>query len=133
MKAFAWQDVDGIKVDKIMFLGEPREVKGITIRWLSKAGADANGNPKYGLRHFTAEPGGEIPIHSHAYHQTVYILTGQFECWSGDPENGRITETRICGPGDVVFSPSMDPHGMKNLSDTDPATFLCCIGTIKED
>ena len=57
------KNVEGIKVQQIGYKGENREVKGVTIRWLSKSGQDENGQPEYGLRHFTVEPGGEIPAH----------------------------------------------------------------------
>jgi len=130
MEVTTWQECEGRKVETINFKGEPQDVKGVTIRWLSKCGQDATGAPQYGLRHFTVEPGGEIPIHDHFYHQTTYILTGEFECWTFDPETGEKVETAICGPGTATYSPSMVPHGMKNTSDTEPATFLCCIGSI---
>ena len=132
MQAYAWETVEGVQVESVMLSGKRRAVKGIWIRWLSKVGADASGTPLYGLRHFTAEPEGEIPIHNHPYHQTVFILTGRFVCYVGNSENGEIEESRVCGPGEVVFSPAWEPHGMKNLSSTEPATFLCCIGRSDE-
>lgn len=130
MMAFSWQDAEKIDVKKVMLFGETCEVNGVAIRWLSKAALDADGNPQYGLRHFTVEPGAEIPMHNHSYHQTVYILSGQFECATGSKKDGSVTETRVCGPGDVVYSPGLEPHAMKNLSSTEPATFLCCIATV---
>ncbi len=123
-------DVEGIKVPKISYKNKDFEVKGVTIRWLSKSGQDANGQPEYGLRHFTVEPGGEIPAHNHFYLQTVYIEKGQFECFSYNPETDEALESKICGPGDFVFSECMEPHGMRNISKTDDATFLCCIGCV---
>jgi quercetin dioxygenase-like cupin family protein len=79
------------------------------------------------LRFFTAQPAGEIPIHNHFYHQTMYIVSGQFECHQYDAETDKAVKTFTCGPGDSIYIPSLEPHGMKNLSDTEPATFLCCI------
>ncbi len=75
-------DVPAVKIDKFPYKGERLDVKGISISWLSKFGDDGHGYPDYGLRLFTAAPGGEIPIHNHFYHQTMYIVTGYFECWS---------------------------------------------------
>jgi quercetin dioxygenase-like cupin family protein len=121
------KNTDKIKVDKVSYKGKSNDVKGITLQWLSRNGEDETGNPEYGLRLFTAEPGGEIPIHNHFYHQTMYILTGNFECWSYDGETDQLKETVIARPGDCVYIPSMEAHGMKNLSDTAPGTFLCCI------
>jgi quercetin dioxygenase-like cupin family protein len=38
----------------------------------------------------------------------------------------------IAEPGDTVVVPSMQPHGMRNLSETEAATFLCCICNLYE-
>ena len=50
-----------------------------------------------------------------------------------NPETDEMVKKEVCGPGDAIYVPSMQPHGMKNLSDTDPATFLCCICNVYED
>ena len=63
----------------------------------------------------------------------MYILTGEFECWSFDPETDEISEKEVCGPGSFIYVPSMEPHGMKNTSDTEEATFLCCIANVYEE
>ena len=133
MEILKWKDVEETKVEKIAYKGTMNEVKGITLRWLSKSGEDDMGLPEYGLRFFTAQPKGEIPIHNHFYIQTMYILSGQFECLSFDGETNELIEKRICGPGDSIYIPSMEPHGMRNLSDTEEATFLCCIGNVYEN
>jgi quercetin dioxygenase-like cupin family protein len=127
MEVLKWNDPEEIRVERFPYKGQMHDVKGISVRWLSKHGEDDTGQPEYGLRHFTAEPDGKIPIHNHFYHQTMYILSGQFECWRFDRETDELVKKWICGPGDVVYVPSMEPHGMKNMSDTEPATFLCCI------
>ena len=121
------KDVDAVKIKQIEYKGEKKDVKGVAIRWLSKSGKDASGMPEYGLRHFTVAPEGEIPVHNHFYLQTVYIESGSFECLSYDPETNKAVESKVCGPGDWVYCESMEPHGMRNISKTEPATFLCCI------
>ena len=126
-------DVNDVKIKEFPYKGKMLEVKGISVRWLSKCGNDGHGNPEYGLRLFTAEPGGEIPIHNHFYHQTMYILTGEFECWSFDPETDKLLTKKICGPGTSVYVDSMEPHGMKNTSNTEPASFLCCIANVYDE
>ena len=131
MEVISWKDINDVKVEKFPYKGKMYEVKGISVRWLSKFGEDDIGNPEYGLRFFTAQPGGEIPIHNHFYIQTMYILRGQFECWRFDPETDELMEKRKCGPGDAVYVPSMEPHGMKTLGD-EPVTFLCCIANVYE-
>ena len=128
MKAGKATDVEAAVVPSIPYRGRDQAVKGVDIRWLSKA--DLDGQPGYGLRLFTVRPGGEIPIHSHPYHQTIYVLSGQFECWAFDPETDALTGKALCGPGDTVYVPSMEPHGMKNASDSEEGSFLCCICTL---
>lgn len=124
-------DVEDRKIDKFPYRGKDYQVKGVSVRWLSQAGGD--GAPEYGLRFFTIEPGGEIPIHKHFYHQTMYILSGRFECWAFDSETDELVDKKICAPGDAIYIPSMEPHGMKNVSDTEAGTFLCCICNVYED
>ena len=63
----------------------------------------------------------------------MYIVSGQFECWQFDPGTDELVNTVICNPGDSIYVPSMEPHGMKNTSDTEEATFLCCICNVYED
>ncbi|MBW2058827.1 MAG: cupin domain-containing protein [Deltaproteobacteria bacterium] len=127
MEVRNWKDVEEVKVENITYKGELKKVTGVGIRWLSRTGRDEKGEPEYGLRFFTVQPGGEIPIHDHFYVQTMYILSGRFECWRFDPETGEIAEKVICKPGDAIYAPSMEPHGMRNMSETEPGTFLCCI------
>jgi len=127
------KDQQDVKIETFPYRGKPYPVKGISVRWLSKYGEDDMGTPEYGLRFFTAEPGGEIPIHNHFYIQTMYILSGQFECYQYDSETDEPVKKEICGPGGIIYVPSMEPHGMKNISDTEPATFLCCICNVYED
>ena len=53
------------------------------------------------------QPGGEQRIHSHGPEQVYFILEG----------SGLMTvggETQRVGPGDCVFIPSCQPHGLKN-------------------
>ncbi|MGQ9656190.1 MAG: cupin domain-containing protein [Thermodesulfobacteriota bacterium] len=119
------------KIESYPYKGRPLEVKDVRIRWLSQAGPEDS--PEYGLRFFTIGPGGYIPIHNHLYHQTMYILTGRLSVMSHHPQTDEVVEERVMGPNDLVYVPSMEPHSMKNLSDTEHATFLCCIANVYED
>lgn len=132
MERVRWQDVEDVPITSFPYKGKPYPVKGISVRWLSRFGNDGTGSPEYGLRLFTAQPGGEIPIHNHFYIQSMYILSGCFECWRFDPETDQPTMTVVAQAGDTVVVPSMEPHGMRNLSATEPATFLCCICNVYE-
>ncbi|MCU0540365.1 MAG: cupin domain-containing protein [Desulfobacterales bacterium] len=133
MEIVDWKDVHDVPIATFPYRGKPYAVKGISVRWLSKFGDDGHGSPEYGLRLFTAQPGGEIPIHNHFYIQTMYILTGRFECYEYDPQTDERVKTAVCGPGTAVVIPSLQPHGMRNLSDSEPATFLCCICNVYEE
>ena len=126
MHIVEWQECEDKKIEKFPYRGKMLDVIGTSVRWLSKHGDDGNGLPEYGLRLFTIQPGGHIPIHNHFYHQTMYILQGEFECWEFNPQTDDIKEKRTCGAGYSIYIPSMAPHGMKNIS-TGPSSFLCCI------
>jgi quercetin dioxygenase-like cupin family protein len=131
MEVLSWKDCEDKKIDKFPYKSEMRDVLGTSVRWLSKHGDDGQGYPEYGLRLFTIQPGGQIPIHNHFYHQTMYILDGEFECWSFDPDTDEMRQKKVCGAGCSVYVPSMEPHGMRNISDQ-PAHFLCCICNVYE-
>ena len=130
MIAKSASDVEELTVGSLQYRGQTSQVKGVTVRWLSKVGQDAEGSPAYGLRLFTIGPGGEIPTHNHTYMQTMYIVSGQFECWAVHPDTDDVVK-RVCGPGDMVYVPSMEPHGMRNMSSTEHGQFLCCICTLE--
>jgi mannose-6-phosphate isomerase-like protein (cupin superfamily) len=53
------------------------------------------------------QPGGEQRLHSHPPEQVYFILEGSGLMTVGD-------ETRRVGPGDCVFIPAEQPHGLKN-------------------
>lgn len=123
------KDVFKTKIETYPYKGIPQQVKGVWIQWLSKAGPEEA--PDYGLRFFTIGPGGEVPIHNHSYYQTTYVLTGHLSVSSYD-ENDNVKEEKVMGPHDFVYLPTMEPHSMKNPSDTEECTFLCSIANIRE-
>ena len=126
------QDIEDAVIEKFPYRGKMFDVKGVSVRWLSTVGDEGSG-AEYGLRFFTVQPGGEIPIHNHFYHQTMYIVGGRFECWQFDSATDALASKVMCGPGDAIYVPSMEPHGMKNVSDDEAGTFLCCICNVYED
>ena len=132
MKVIHWKDCEDVDIEKFPYRGEMHDVIGTSVRWLSKHGEDGHGYPEYGLRFLTIQPGGYIPIHNHFYHQTMFILSGEFECWEFNAENDELNKKVTCGPGSSIYIPSMEPHGMKNTCD-EPATFLCCICNVYEE
>lgn len=132
MEIFNAKDKGGTRIESYPYKGRPLPVKNVKITWLSQAGPDKE-SPEYGLRFFTVGPGGDIPIHQHLYVQTMYILSGQLLVASHDPETDQMAEKKMVGPNDLVFVPSMEPHSMRNTSNSEEATFLCCIANIYED
>ena len=132
METVHWKDCEDKKIDKFPYKGDKLDVIGTSIRWLSQHGDDGHGIPEYGLRFFTIQPGGQIPIHNHFYHQTMFILSGEFECWEFDLGTVELKKKAVCGAGTSIYIPSMQPHGMKNLSDQ-PSTFLCCICNVYDE
>jgi quercetin dioxygenase-like cupin family protein len=122
-------DVPKIKIETYPYKGVPRPVKEVWIQWLSKVGPE--GSADYGLRFFTVGPGGEVPIHNHAYYQTTWILTGRLTVYYYD-ENDNVTGEKEMGPNDFVYIPTMETHSMKNPSSTEACTFLCCIANVRE-
>jgi quercetin dioxygenase-like cupin family protein len=132
METIHCQDCKDNKIEKFPYRGSLNEVIGTSVRWLSKYGDDGQGSPEYGLRFFTIQPGGQIPIHKHFYHQTMYILSGEFECWEFSPQTDELKKKVICGPGTAIYIPSLEPHGMKNIYNG-ISTFLCCICNVYED
>ena len=121
------------KIETFPYKGRPLPVKEVLIGWLSQEGDDGHGYPEYGLRFFKVGPQGEIPIHNHFYVQTMFILSGEFECYEFDPATDERRNTYVCKAGDSIYVPSMEPHGMRNLSETEEGAFLCCICNLYED
>ncbi|MEW5910541.1 MAG: cupin domain-containing protein [Thermodesulfobacteriota bacterium] len=132
MKIASYKEYEEKKIEKFPFKEEMRPVIGTRIRWLSQYGDDGTGYPEYGLRYFTIEPGGEIPIHNHFYHQTMFILKGEAECFQYDYETEAVCFQKKAGEGDFIYVPSMEPHGMKNIGNG-PLAFLCCIANVYDN
>ncbi len=78
-----------------------------------------DGAPNFSMRHFTVEPGGHTPRHSHDYEHEVYVLEGA----------GRIEqagEFRDLRSGDVVYVQPNNLHQFVNTGDG-PFRFLCLV------
>ncbi len=119
------------KIQDYPYKGKKYPVKEVWIQWLSQAGP--KDSPEYGLRLFTIGPEGEIAIHNHLYYQTMYILTGHLLMVGYDGATDAKVMEREIGPGDVVFIPTMEPHSLHNVSNTEPCTLLCCIANVYEE
>jgi len=79
----------------------------------------ADGAPNFAMRHFTVEPGGHTPRHSHNYEHEVYIIGGE----------GRVEhdgDFRAIAGGDVVFVEPNKVHQFVNTG-AEPLLFLCLV------
>lgn len=81
-------------------------------------GAD-DGAPSFAMRHFTIEPGGHSPRHSHNYEHEVVITGG----------TGRVEQAgEFCdiSAGDVLFVAPNALHQFVNTGE-EPLRFLCLV------
>ena len=91
-------------------------VKGVSMRLMV---GRSDGAPNFALRHFTVEPGGHTPHHSHNYEHEVYVVEG-----AGQVEkDGARHAIRA---GDVLFMPPNAVHQFVNNAQT-PLKFLCMV------
>jgi quercetin dioxygenase-like cupin family protein len=90
---------------------------GTSIRWLITKEED--NAPRFTLRRFEIEPGGQIGIHNHPQEHEIYCLRGEGEVFT---HYERVTMKK----DDVLFVPPDEPHGYKNKGN-EPFVFLCVI------
>lgn len=124
-------DVESIQMKRVKYKGKSFKVSNTWVKWLTHrnlGGEEYKHN--HALRQFTVGPGSEVPMHTHKYTHVWYMLSGKVLAVSSN-ENGK-TEEREVGPGDFVYNYSFEPHGLRNLSDCEPAVFLCCIDCIDD-
>ena len=91
-------------------------VQGAKIRWLI---GEREGAEEFATRVVTLEKGGEIPLHSHPVVHQQFVLKGNGVVLSEEGE-------RELHPGDFVFVPSNENHGLRNTGDED-FELICCI------
>ncbi len=99
--------------------GRPVEMEGVkSVEMRLMIGRD-DGAPNFSVRHFTVEPGGHTPRHSHNYEHEVVILegTGRVE------HDGEMGEIRA---GDVLFVEPNKVHQFVNTGEA-PLRFLCMV------
>lgn len=89
--------------------------KGARIKWLIN---EKDGAPNFLMRHFTVEPDGFTPFHSHDWEHEVYILEGKGRVRYEDREE----EIR---PGDAILIPAGKRHQFR--AGSEPLKFLCLV------
>jgi quercetin dioxygenase-like cupin family protein len=80
---------------------------------------EEEGAPNFIMRHFSVEPGGQSPYHSHPWEHEVFVLKGEGEVIQGD-KAFRIS------PGNVIYIPSGEEHQFVNKGN-ELMEFLCLI------
>lgn len=91
-------------------------VEGVTMRLMV---GRSDGAPNFAMRHFTVQPGGHTPHHSHNYEHEIVILEGE-----GRAENeGEFHEIAA---GDVLFVKPNAVHQFVNTGEQ-PLKFLCMV------
>ena len=99
--------------------GIPMQMEGVKDIQMRLMVGRSDGAPTFAMRHFTVEPGGHSPRHSHDYEHEVYIIGG-----SAQLENdGEFTDLK---GGDVVFIKPNVLHQFVNNSN-EPFQFLCFV------
>lgn len=91
-------------------------VKGVTMRLMV---GRADGAPNFSMRHFTVEPGGHTPHHSHDYEHEVFVVDG-----AGKVEKDGAQHD--IAAGDVLFMPPNAVHQFVNTG-SKPLKFLCLV------
>ena len=116
-------DIPAIEVKEVIRHGEKVPVTGCKIRWIvdSETGGEAY-NHNFSFRYFILEPGGEIPMHEHAYEEVVFILEGAL-LFSTEEETVEV------GPGETIYTYTFEPHALKNHTSS-PAIFTCSIDNV---
>ena len=93
-------------------------VKGVQMRLMV---GRADGAPTFSMRHFTVEPGGHSPHHSHNYEHEVMVLEGAGEAQYGE-------EVHPVRAGDVLFIEPNVQHQFRNTGSGE-FTFMCLVPT----
>jgi quercetin dioxygenase-like cupin family protein len=99
--------------------GTPMQMEGVKGVCMRLMVGRADGAPNFAMRHFTVEPGGHTPRHSHNYEHEVYIVggTGRVE------HDGEFRDIRT---GDVLFVEPNKVHQFVNTG-AQPLQFLCLV------
>jgi len=99
--------------------GQPMQMEGVkdvTMRLMVGRG---DGAPNFSMRHFTVEPGGHTPRHSHDYEHEIFIVEGEAQV----ENDGKMHAIKA---GDVLFVKPNVLHQFVNTG-AQPLKFLCLV------
>ena len=108
-----------MKVDKAQNVGLAEiteEVKGVTMRILI---SEKDGAPNFVMRFFEIEPGGNTPLHTHAWEHEVFVLEGEGVVVEGEREHTLTKDSFAYVPPEVK-------HQFLNRGAT-PFKFICVV------
>jgi quercetin dioxygenase-like cupin family protein len=89
---------------------------GVKIKWLLDKSVGA---PTFAMRHFSVQPGGHTPLHSHNWEHEVYVLEGEGFVRNEDKEYP-------IRPGDAIFVPPNQKHQFRS-TEFSHLRFLCMV------
>jgi len=91
-------------------------------------------NPMMTVTHVIIPPGGRNQRHYHVrFDAGMYLLKGRLRCFIGPDHE---MEEFVVEPGDFVFVPRGEIHGLMNLSDTETAELIAVeaiVGNIRKE
>ena len=89
---------------------------GTTMRWLINRD---NGARTFAMRRFVIQPGGEVPLHTHAEDHEIFVLAGEGIAFT-EKEEIKIQQDMF------IYVPPDENHGYRNTGRT-LLIFLCII------
>ena len=112
------RNIDSVDKEAVTSYGST----GTYIQWLI---SKEQGAPRFAMRLFTLEKGGNIGLHDHPEEHEIFILKGECDLIAEDG-------TRIhVKANDVIYMPPEEPHGYENTGN-DLLQFICVIPLLKK-
>ncbi len=96
--------------------------QGANIQWLL---AKNEGVDHFYMRYISIEPGGIIPLHSHALIHEMFIVKGKGSALSEGKET-------VLESGSFVYVEPNELHGLKNIGE-ESFDLICCINKPEDE
>ena len=109
---------DSVKKENVTSYGSTNT----TIQWLI---SKEQGAPRFAMRLFTLEAGGNIGIHGHPEEHEIFILQGECNLIA---EDGTKT---LVSANDVIYMPPYEKHGYEVVG-SETLKFICVIPLLEK-